>query len=154
MTTDALHLDAIQSAYENKISLLTGRIIICAGTGCVANGSLKVHAAFCREIAAAGLPLTVELAEESSGTHVSRSGCQGFCQMGPLVTILPQNILYTKVQPGDVAEIVAETLMAGRAVERLLYVNPADGQSCRGTDDIPFYRRCDIYSLNLFLRLD
>jgi NADH-quinone oxidoreductase subunit F len=140
MTTDALHLDAIQSAYENKISLLTGRIIICAGTGCVANGSLKVHAAFCREIAAAGLPLTVELAEESSGTHVSRSGCQGFCQMGPLVTLLPQNILYTKVQPADVAEIVAETLAAGRTVERLLYVNPADGRRCRGTDDIPFYR--------------
>jgi len=140
MTTDALQLDALASAYEEKISLLTGRVIICAGTGCVANGSLKVHAAFCREIAAAGLPLTVELAEESSGTHVSRSGCQGFCQMGPLVTILPQNILYTKVQPGDAAEIVAETLVAGRTVERLLYENPADGRRCRGTGDIPFYR--------------
>ncbi len=113
----------------------------------MANGSLKVHDAFCREIAAAGLPLTVELAEENSGTHVSRSGCQGFCQMGPLVTILPQNILYTKVQPSDVPDIVAETLMAGRIVERLLYVNPADGQRCRGTDDIPFYRLQQRYVL-------
>jgi NADH-quinone oxidoreductase subunit F len=147
MTTDALQLDAIKAAYEKKTARLTGRIIICAGTGCVANGALKVHDAFCREIAAAGLELTVELAEENSGTHVSRSGCQGFCQMGPLVTMLPQNILYTKVQPADVAEIVSQTLMAGRVVDRLLYVNPADGQRCRSTDDIPFYKLQQRYVL-------
>jgi NADH-quinone oxidoreductase subunit F len=140
MTTDALQLDAIQASYRKITAHLTGRIIICAGTGCVANGALKVHEAFCREIAAAGLALTIELADENSGVHVSRSGCQGFCQMGPLVTMLPQNILYTKVQPRDVAEIVAHTLIAGSVVERLLYENPADGLRCRGTDDIPFYK--------------
>ena len=31
----------------------------------------------------------------------SRSGCQGFCQMGPLVTIEPDGIMYVKVQTGD-----------------------------------------------------
>ncbi len=147
MTTEKLGLEAIQAAYHKKASGLTSRIIICAGTGCVANGSLKVYDALCAAIAAAGLELTVELKEESGGTHVSRSGCQGFCQMGPLVTILPHSILYTKVQPGDVPEIVEETLRAGRVVERLLYENPAGGRRCRGTDDIPFYTRQHRYVL-------
>jgi NADH-quinone oxidoreductase subunit F len=147
MRTETLRLEDIQAAYHKKSSGLTGRIIICAGTGCVANGSLKVYDAFCTAIAAAGLELAVELHAESRGTHVSRSGCQGFCQMGPLVTILPHNILYTKVRPGDVPEIVDVTLRSGRVVDRLLYANPVDGQHCRGISDIPFYTRQHRYVL-------
>ena len=73
--------------------------------------------------------------------HVSKSGCQGFCQMGPLVTIEPDGILYTKVKPDDVDEIVETTLQGTQVVERLLYVDPASGVHCRGQADIPFYVR-------------
>ena len=147
MRAEAVNLEAISHEYRKRTAGLSGRIIICAGTGCVANGSLEVYGEFLRELEAAGLPLTVELRREGSGTHVSRSGCQGFCQMGPLVTVLPHEILYTRVKPADVAEIVSETLVNGRPVERLLYVNPADGARCRGTGDIPFYRRQQRYVL-------
>ena len=143
-TATTLGLHAIARAYTEAALKLPRRVMICAGTGCVANGALKVHEAFVREIAASGLDVVTELKEEEE-THgdvlVSRSGCQGFCQMGPLVTVLPDGILYTKVGPEDVAEIVATTLRQGEVVERLLFVDPGTGAHCRGTDEIPFYQR-------------
>ena len=69
----------------------------------MAGGSLKVHARFVEQIAAGGLSVTVALKHEDGQPHdaiyVSKSGCQGFCQMGPLVTIEPDGILYTRVKP-------------------------------------------------------
>lgn len=120
------------------------RIIICAGTGCVANGAYKVYDAFVEQIQAAGLPLVVEMRKEKQkkdGLAVTKSGCQGFCQMGPLVTVMPENILYTKVRPEDVKEIVSATLQMGMVVDRLLYVDPATARRCTGPAEIPFYQR-------------
>lgn len=123
---------------------LARRVIICAGTGCVSSGSLKVHEAFVEQLAAAGLNVVTELDYEDGekdATLVSKSGCQGFCQMGPLVTILPDNILYTRVKPEDVSEIIETTVVGGDVVDRLLYVDPVAGTHCRGTGEIPFYQR-------------
>jgi NADH-quinone oxidoreductase subunit F len=138
----AVNLNDITSRYTESMKKYTRRITICAGTGCVANGALKVYDAFLKEIEAAGVNASVELKEESiDDIRISKSGCQGFCQMGPLVTIDPEGILYTKVKVNDVAEIVSETLLNTRIVERLLYVEPSNGVRCTGTGDIPFYTR-------------
>ena len=51
--------------------------------------------------------------------------------MGPLVSVVPDGILYTKVRSEDVAEIVKQTLVGGEVVERLLYKDPTTRQSCR-----------------------
>ena len=123
------------------------RVIVCAGTGCVANGSLAVHEALVRAARAAGLKVVdhreraTAVAADAVGIHFTGSGCQGFCQMGPLVTILPENVLYCKVTPEDAAEIVQTSLVGQGLVERLLYRDPASGRRCRGTDEIPFYVR-------------
>jgi NADH-quinone oxidoreductase subunit F len=109
----------------------------------VANGAEKVFNEFITRIEAAGLKVTTEFKaeEHEHDLRINRSGCQGFCQMGPLVTILPENLMYNKVKQEDVAEIVTETLAAGRVVQRLLYVDPATKKACRGIDEIPFYQR-------------
>jgi len=119
------------------------RVIVCAGTGCVANGAYAVIAAFNDQIAAAGISVTTEFKAEQSqhDLRLNKSGCQGFCQMGPLVTILPDEILYNKVKVEDVEEIVRETLVGGKVVDRLLYVDPATKKHCQGINDIPFYQR-------------
>ena len=77
------------------------RVILCAGTGCMANGAMKVFETFKREMAGAGLNVILELRAEGDDHDVrlSKSGCQGFCQMGPLVSVIPDGILYTKVRP-------------------------------------------------------
>ena len=134
-------LDAVAREYWQVARTYERRVVICAGTGCVANGALKVHAAFVQQIAAAGLSVATELRAEDEGGDVrlSKSGCQGFCQQGPLVTIEPDGILYTRVRPEDVAEIIETTLQGGEVVDRLLYTDPLSGKHCRGTSEIPFY---------------
>jgi len=117
------------------------RVIVCAGTGCVASGANQVLKAFQHQIQAAGIPVVTEFKAEQVDLRLNQSGCQGFCQMGPLVTVLPEGLLYCKVKAEDVAEIVTQTLVAGRAVDRLLYVDPATKKRCHGVDQIPFYQR-------------
>jgi NADH-quinone oxidoreductase subunit F len=138
-------LDTIAREHAAAAANVIRRVVICAGTGCMAGGALKVHQAFVEKIAAAGLPVTTTLRPENGdgdghpGLYISKSGCQGFCQMGPLVTIEPDGIFYTKVKPEDVEEIVESTLVGNQVVERLLYADPTSGVYCRGTAEIPFY---------------
>lgn len=134
---------AIMDAIGGNGTSAQRRVIVCAGTGCVANGAYNVFNAFVEQIKAAGIPVTTEFKadEHDHNLRLNKSGCQGFCQMGPLITVLPENILYTKVKVEDVAEIISSTLQQGKLVERLLYVDPAKKKSCRGIDDIPFYQR-------------
>jgi NADH-quinone oxidoreductase subunit F len=146
MTTAVLELENIAEDYTRLTAHLTRRVVVCGGTGCVANGSLEVLDAFVREIEDRGLNAVAGLKAETepcaeSGTLVSFSGCQGFCQMGPLVRVYPDGILYVKVRPEDVPELVETTLAGGEVVERLLYRDEHSGQHCRGMDDIPFYTR-------------
>ncbi len=143
-------LKLAKEEYIHKIKQLQRKITICAGTGCVANGSIKVFEEMKRQVELAGLNLVVDLDFEDdrvspdylhNPNYVMSSGCQGFCQMGPLVTIEPDNIQYVHVKPEDVNEIVYTTLVGGHIVERLLYKDPVTHQSYKGTHDIPFYTR-------------
>jgi NADH-quinone oxidoreductase subunit F len=142
--TPPVDLEATAQEYAAAVAPLTRRVIICAGTGCVAGGAMRVYHAFAEKIAAAGLPVVTQLKPEQSpadGIHLSHSGCQGFCQMGPLVTVEPDGILYTKVKVDDVDEIILRTLVEHAVVERLLYADPAGESHCRGQAEIPFYVR-------------
>lgn len=119
------------------------RILVCAGTGCVANGSLKVYESLKKLIAEQGLLAEVDLVKEVSheGIGVSISGCHGFCQMGPLVRFEPSGLLYCKVQEDDCAEIVETSIANNGVVERLLYSDPTTGETVKTQDEIPFYNR-------------
>ncbi len=136
-------LEKIRDDYKAAAAKIKRRIIICAGTGCVANGSLEVRDALAEALKKAGVDVALELRkeEEHTGTYISKSGCQGFCQMGPLLHIEPGDILYTKVKVADVPEIVERTLQRGEVIDRLLFVHPKTGAHCKGDADIPFYNR-------------
>jgi NADH-quinone oxidoreductase subunit F len=145
MTMDKLDINDIKKDYLERSGKFKRKIIICAGTACVASGSLMVRDELMRLMKEKDLSfqVSVELKEEkdNAGTYISKSGCQGFCQMGPLVTILPENILYTRVKPENVKDIVEETLINNRIVDRLLYRNPNTKKHCASTDQIEFYAK-------------
>ena len=126
-----------KEAYE----LQTEKVIVCGGTGCVAGGSLKVFDRLRELMKEAGIPVEVELQAEPHDHTVGlkKSGCHGFCEMGPLVRIDPQGWLYTKVQLSDCEEIVEETVKNGRYIDRLAYHKM--GEICRRQEDIPFYKQ-------------
>ena len=137
-----INLEQIAEDFGNQYKSLQRRLIICAGTGCIANGSLKLHDALIEEIKKAGIDVIVELKGENNKgkTLLSGSGCQGFCQKGPLLSIEPDGILYCHAHASDAAEIVEKTLVKGELVDRLLYKS-TEGESCRGAQEIPFYKK-------------
>ena len=106
-------------------------ITLCSGSACNATGSGKV---------AAALELEIEKQGVSADVVSRRTGCHGFCEQGPIVVIYPQGICYLKVQPGDIAEIISETIKKQKIVERLLYVDPNSGERATREEDIPFYK--------------
>ena len=112
------------------------RVLVCAGTGCVANGSLEVLARFQQLL---GTERVDFVKERTNSTDVAHTGCHGFCERGPLVKIAGMDILYTRVRPEDVEEIVNVTIKHGQLIDRLLYTIPDTGRKCRGELDIPFY---------------
>ena len=134
-------LDDLRAVCQKALSMETGKILVCGGTGCVAGGSLDIHDRLKTMLEERGIPVEVELADEphSDVVGIKKSGCHGFCEMGPLVRIEPQGWLYTKVKLEDCEEIVEKTIRRGECVERLAYTQ--NGEIFRRQDEIPFYAR-------------
>lgn len=134
-----IDLNKITADIQSSSKNVKKRIILCAGTGCVANGALKVYDAFLKTAKNMKLDICIELKKESKGTLISKSGCQGFCQMGPLVSLMPENILYTKVTVEDVKEILEKSIVGNETIERLCYKE--DKNVFKGPEEIPFYKK-------------
>jgi (2Fe-2S) ferredoxin len=83
------------------------QVLVCQYVNCVGNGSVKVLAAF--------------LAEPMMGVTVVGSECQGQCNMGPTVRVLPDETWYCRVTPEDVPIIVDQHLKQGKPIDRLLH---------------------------------
>ncbi len=124
-----------QEKAQAKIDAQGLRVLVCSGTGCVANGSLEVIKRF-RE-------LSVEVGELTKEVKLTTipTGCHGFCEKGVLVIIPSLHVTYTKVKPSDVDEIVESHIKNGKPVERLLYVDPNTNQAVAKNDDIQFYAK-------------
>ncbi len=134
-------INDIKEKFNKQYANIDNRIVVCGGTGCIAGGSQQVYEAFQKEYKKRGLPYTVEITDgcREHSTYISKSGCQGFCAQGPLVSV--GDIFYTKVKVEDVEEIVEKTVLKGEVIDRLLYVNPTDQKHCKTLKDIPFYQK-------------
>ena len=86
-------------------------IAVCTGSGCLALGAANVVSAFKEEIKKQGLETQVDVRE---------TGCPGFCERGPLLVIYPEELCYLRVQPGDVEEIVSQTIREKKVIDRIL----------------------------------
>jgi len=105
-------------------------ITMCGGTGCEASGCRAVVDAVRAEL------VRQEVAEK---VQLRVTGCHGFCEQGPLMVIEPGNVFYCHLKADDAAEIVAETIVRGQVIERLLYQDPVSGEKVRTEREIPFY---------------
>ena len=114
-------------------------------TGCRAYGAVEIRDAILEQIRARRLEGEVELRE---------TGCHGFCAKAPVMAVDPHGWVYQEVRPEDASEIVTETLLGGRVVNRLLYGDPKTGERFLTMDQIPFYRRQQRRVLDLCGRVD
>ena len=133
------NIEKIAKDYNDAYKKITGRVVICGGTGCIAGGSKKVYQAFQTEMEKRCIGFCLQITKDCHENYLSFSGCRGFCAMGPLVSV--GDIFYTKVKPEDVPEIVEKTLLKGEVIDRLLYHNPANNQKAKTVSEIPFYAK-------------
>ncbi|HEX3011312.1 MAG TPA: (2Fe-2S) ferredoxin domain-containing protein, partial [Syntrophomonadaceae bacterium] len=116
-------------------SSLGKQILVCCGTGCVANGGMEVFNAL-RDGLANNKNVKV-----SSTTSAKATGCHGLCAQGPFVRILPDDILYCKVKADDVPEIISKTLENGELIKRLQYRDPIKKKLVSSQKDVAFYNK-------------
>ena len=106
-------------------------LLICGGTACASNRGTELYDALQRELEAQGV---------ASEAQVVRTGCFGFCEKGPIVKVLPDETFYVCVKPEDAKEIVAEHVIKGRPVQRLLYDKSQSKVNAK-LEDIGFYQK-------------
>lgn len=107
-------------------------LLVCGGTGCRASESEQLFHNLKNEVTAKGMENDVQ---------VITTGCFGFCEKGPIVKVMPDNTFYTQVKPEDASEIIAEHVIKGRRVNRLLYINPETEQHVADSKHMGFYRK-------------
>lgn len=107
-------------------------LLVCGGTGCKASQSEKILENLKAEVQGQNLQDEVQ---------VITTGCFGFCEKGPIVKVLPDNTFYVEVKPEDAKEIVAEHVVKGRKVNRLLYVDPDKKEAVSDSKHMGFYRK-------------
>lgn len=107
-------------------------VVVCGGTGCETFGGYDLYEAFSDCIKSRGLEDKVLL---------KKTGCQGFCERGPLVTLWPTNTFYQRVKVGDAGKIIDETITKGNILENLLYPDPHTGKKIALQTEVPFYKK-------------
>ena len=134
-------LDRLHKKFKASLDSQRKQILICAGTGCVAGGSLLIYERLQEILKEKDIPCSVMLEEEPHDTvGVKKSGCHGFCEKGPLLRIEPFGWLYLKVKVEDCEEIVEKTIIGDECVDRLVYKD-AEGKPYRQQSEIPFYKK-------------
>jgi NADH-quinone oxidoreductase subunit F len=117
----------ISERRSDKIVLRT-----CISTGCKAQKSSKLVQTLKSEIDKQGLRDKIE---------IRKTGCHGFCEMGPIMVIEPENIFYCRVKPDDVTEIISSVVSGGHVIERLLWKDPATKEQIHYERELPLYRK-------------
>ena len=108
-------------------------ILVCGGTGCTSNNSMKIYDKLVEGIKREGL---------ESEVHVTKTGCFGLCALGPIMIVYPEGAFYSQVKVEDVDEIIAEHIVKGRIVTRLLYTETVgDDGNIKALNDTQFYKK-------------
>lgn len=134
--TNRTALLARREIAQAKLATYDCRILVCSGTGCLASGARAIYETM--RTLCKNLPnVTVESLDHVPHLDVINTGCQGICELGPLIRIEPYQYQYIKVQPEDCNEIIETTVLKGLPIPRLFYQNQM-GIPCPTPSDIPF----------------
>ena len=126
--------------YLAHIETQKKKVYVCGGTGCVAGGSMEIYEELKRLIEEKGLRCDITLEADACGDSIGlkKSGCHGFCEMGPVLRIEPAKLFYLKVKPEDCEDIVEKSIVNDEIVDSLIYTR--DGIKYPVQEEIPFYK--------------
>ena len=120
-------------------------LLVCAGTGCVSNGSFKIKEALEKELIIKDLDQEIQ---------VVTTGCNGFCEKGPIVVVQPDGIFYQHLKEEDIPHLVEEHFLKGRPVKELMYTPPKEEQVVPTMNEIDFFKHQRLIVLKNRGRID
>lgn len=129
---------AIQPSSRTTVKPYRTHLMLCAGTGCVSNRSFKIKEALDEEIKKRGLENEI---------LVVMTGCNGFCAVGPVMTVQPEGIFYQNLTEEDISYLVEEHLLKGRPVKKLMFSPPEEKEPLPKMMDIGFFARQTLIAL-------
>ncbi len=135
-------LNQLRDENKERMENSKCRVLICAGTGCLASGSGEIYEKISKLIGEnpnVEVHFGPEIAHGDGPMEVKKSGCHGFCEMGPLMRIEPLGVLYTKVKLEDCEEIFEKTIKNDEVIDRLIYSQ--NGVKYPKQEEIPFYKK-------------
>ncbi len=138
-----VRIEELKKMREEKLSRPS--VYVCVGTGCTANGSRKVYEKFLQVVK--GKNLEVKVIKDAH-EDIRRTGCCGLCSLGPLVKIMPEGYMYSRVRVEDVEEIVEKTIVNKEIIERLLITDPITGKKVQRLEDATFFKNQTFYIMD------
>ncbi|MBQ8636431.1 MAG: NADH-quinone oxidoreductase subunit NuoF [Clostridia bacterium] len=112
--------------------MVRAHVLCCGGTGCTSSGCEAIIKEMEAQLAANGLEKEIK---------VIKTGCFGLCALGPVMIVYPEGCFYSRVEVGDVKEIVEEHLLKGRIVKRLLYQETVQEDNIKSLNEVDFYKK-------------
>jgi NADH:ubiquinone oxidoreductase subunit F (NADH-binding)/(2Fe-2S) ferredoxin len=115
------------------MDLYRAHVLVCCGTGCTSSQSPRIIENLEKELSAQGLSREIK---------VVKTGCFGLCAEGPILVVYPEGVMYYRVTPEDVTEIVSEHFLKGRYVQRLMTVQQAVPlNQARNVEESDFFKK-------------
>ncbi|MDD6255448.1 MAG: NADH-quinone oxidoreductase subunit NuoF [Eubacteriales bacterium] len=129
------------------MQIARSHVLICGGTGCLSNNSMKLKDHLEEKLAELGIKDEIK---------VIMTGCFGLCAEGPIVVVYPEGSMYSRVSLKDIDTIAEEHLLKGRIVENILITNRGEAYDEEGhqVENTDFFKRQKRVALRNCGRID
>jgi len=115
---------------NNKIYRM--QLQLCGGSACLSNHSFEVYQALEEELKKNGLAQEIELVT---------TGCNGFCDTGPLLVVKPDNIYYNHLTVEMIPNLVEEHFLKGRPVKDMMFIPPSEEEFLPKISELSFFKK-------------
>ena len=107
-------------------------VLVCGGAGCTSPQTVDLYKSLKSEIRKHNLNHEIE---------VLKTGCLGLCEIGPVVIVYPEGIVYNKVKAEDIEELVESHFIHNKVLERLEYkISEGEGK-IRNLNKLDFFKK-------------
>jgi NADH:ubiquinone oxidoreductase subunit F (NADH-binding)/(2Fe-2S) ferredoxin len=131
-------LETIKQQSQKRFDSYKASLHVCTGTACVANHSFSLIETLKKELKKRDLEKEILIVP---------TGCNGFCEQGPIMVVQPDGIFYQKLNEKDIVDIIEQHLINGKPVKRLFYKHPTKKTPIEQMKDIPFFGKQQLLAM-------
>ncbi|MEW6675824.1 MAG: NADH-quinone oxidoreductase subunit NuoF [Nitrospirota bacterium] len=113
------------------MKIFRANVLMCSGTGCASSGTMNIKAALREELKKRGLEEEI---------RITLTGCNGYCAMGPVMSVYPEGIFYQKLAVEEIPKLVEEHFLKGRPYQKLMFEEPKKKIPVPTMSEIPFFK--------------